>query len=251
MKTGLSMVLAFGLLTGLAGCPTTDTGVVTYEVTIQNLSNQPLGPVVSATHPTSTVVWRVGQNSSAGVQRIAEFGDPSVLAGELTALVGTTITTVNNTGRPLTRMGTTQPAFGPFAPGDDLIDNANFQITGLPGDVFSCASMVIISNDGFWGIDSVGLPASGSKTIYCFAYDTGTEENSELAADLDDGGSILGEVLMVGDDITDMVNENGGTATDPRGVIELHGGIQGVGSIDPMISGWSEPIAVVTISVVE
>jgi hypothetical protein len=228
--------------------PTRSTDSVDYEVTIENLSNQPLGPVVSATHPASAVMWRIDNDASNGIQVVAEMGNPAPLVAELTPLATDgTITELTNTGRPLTRAGVTQLAFGPFAPGADLIDNVTFNITGTPGDIFSCASMVIITNDGFWGIDGVGLPATGSKTVYAFAYDAGTEENSELSSDLDDGGSILAAAPRPNDGDTPG---NIGTATNPRGVIDLHPGIQGVGNLDPMIHGWPEPIAIVTITVI-
>ena len=224
----------------------------TYEVSVENLSNQPLGPMVSATHPASTVLWRVDNNASAGIQTVAEMGNPAPLFAEATALFDAgAATDIYNTGRPLTRQGVTQPAFGPFAPGDDLIDNVTFQITGKPGDLFSCASMVIITNDGFWGVDGVGLPGSGSKVVYLLAYDSGTEENTELSSDLDDGGSVLAAAPLPNDDTNPAVNDNGGTPTDPRGTIQLHPGIQGGGDLDPMEFGWNEPIAVVTITVVE
>mgnify|MGYP003641721556 CR=1 FL=1 len=223
-----------------------------YQISIQNLSNQPLGPVVSATHPASTVVWSIGSDASPGIQTVAEMGNPAPLVAELMPLVDSgDISELNNTGRPLARAGVTQPAFGPFAPGPDLIDNATFQIAGMPGDLFSCASMVIITNDGFWGLDSVGLPASGTQTFYAFAYDTGTEENSELSSDLDDGGSVLAAEPLPNDDTNPDVNDNGGTVTDPRGTIALHGGIVGGGDLDPAVFDWDEPIAVVTITVIE
>jgi hypothetical protein len=224
----------------------------TYEVSIENRSNQPLGPVVSGTHPASTVIWRVGQDASPGIQTVGEMGNPAVLFGEVTDLFNAgDVSDLWNTGRPLTRQGVTQPAFGPFAPGDDLIDNVTFNITGRPGELLSCASMVIITNDGFWGLDGVGLPASGSKRMYCFAYDAGTEQNSELSSDLDDGGSVLAAEPLPNDDTDPAVNDNNGTPTDPRGTIGLHEGIIGGGDLDPAVFGWNEPIAVVTVTVVE
>lgn len=224
----------------------------TYQVSIQNFSNQPLGPVVSATHPRGTVMWRIDNDASSGIQTVAEMGNPAPLVAELTPLVDSgDITELYNTGRPLARAGVTQPAFGPFAPGADLIDNATFEIVGKPGDLFSCASMVIITNDGFWGLDGAGLPASGSQTFYAFAYDAGTEQNSELSSDLDDGGSVLAAATLPNDDTDPAVNDNGGTPTDPRGTIDLHLGIVGGGDLDPAVFDWTDPIASVTISVVE
>jgi hypothetical protein len=180
------------------------------------------------------------------------MGNPAPFFGEVSALFDAgAVTDLHNTGRPLTRMGVTQPAFGPFAPGDDLVDNVTFQITGRPGELLSCASMVIITNDGFWGFDGVGLPATGSKQMYCFAYDSGTEENTELSSDLDDGGSVLAAAPLPNDDTDPDVNDNGGTPTDPRGTIALHPGISGAGDLDVETFGWDEPIAVVTVTVVE
>ena len=197
-------------------------------------------------------MWRVDADASNGIQTVAEMGNPAPLFAEVTALFDAgDVTDLYNTGRPLTREGVTQPAFGPFAPGDDLVDNVTFQIMGRPGELLSCASMVIITNDGFWGFDGVGLPSTGSKRMYCFAYDSGTEENSELSSDLDDGGSVLAAEPLPNDDTNPDVNDNGGTVTSPRGTIQLHPGIMGGGDLDPATFDWVEPIAVITVTVVE
>jgi hypothetical protein len=212
-----------------------------YVVTIQNLTKQPLGPVVAATHDAGLHLWQEGALASPGIKVIAEMGVPFTFYDEVAATPG--VTQVINAGVPMTPRGETRAAFGPFPPGATLRDHVSFVVEGEPGDLLSLASMVVISNDGFWGLDAVALPEAGTVVYLSDAYDAGTEENSELSMHLDDGGSILGLVALPGDP-----NGNMGVATDPAQPIAPHGGLLGAGDLTVESHGWGAHVARVMVT---
>lgn len=203
-----------------------------YEVFVQNETHQPLGPCVAVAHDASAHVWRLDEAATTGIQTIAERGTPVDLLAELDGAEG--LTQVTNSGLPITPMGHQTTTFGPFPPEVELYDHLVFPLSADADDVFSLASMLVVTNDGFWGVDSVALPESGVMELSPLGYDAGTEENSELSTDLDDGGSALSPMALNGDP-----NGNAGTPTDPRGVITAHPGIQGGGDLDPAVHGWT------------
>jgi len=204
----------------------------TYEVTIYNLSNQPLSPPVAATHDRSLSMFRMGGYASAGLEAIAENGDPSLMFNRFDTADGATDAV--NVGMPLTRYGTTV---------GDFMDNVTFQIDGQPGQRFSLATMLICTNDGFTGLNSVVLPGN-SRTYYLYAYDAGTEDNTEASEDIVDACSALGPEVLDGDE---NGNENDAVDTDPRERIRHHAGIHGGGDLDPALHGWNGPIGKVMI----
>src|SRR5687768_3740371 len=134
----------------------------TYDVTIMNIttSMQALSPPIVATHPSSARAWQVGQPASKGVEVVAEDGMTDMLAAELRA-VATDV----------------QAAKAHLFPGDSI----TLRITAKEGDVLSAATMLVQTNDGFTGLDSAPLTAGDKDAV---AYDAGTEENTELKADI-------------------------------------------------------------------
>ena len=83
--------------------------------------------------------------------------------------------------------------------------------------------MLICSNDGFTGVDSLRLPNSRrARVAYAGGYDAGSEINTERSEDIVDACSLLGPVVLDGDD-----NGNENTAVDADGVITRHRGIVG------------------------
>lgn len=207
----------------------------TYEVTIRNrATSQPISPPVVVTHDRRVRLWRTGAAASDGLVAIAENGDPSVAFAALDGASG--VTDVVNVGQPLTRKGTVA---------GDFTDTVTFQIEGNRGDVLSLAGMLICTNDGFAGIDSVRLPNHGSRTVNARAYDAGSEINSERSIDIVDACSALGPVVLDGDD-----NGNENDAVDASGVVRAHRGV--VGESDLLVAhNWRRSILKVTIKVVE
>ena len=106
------------------------------------------------------------------------------------------------------------------------------------------AAMLICTNDGFTGIDTLALPESGSQTVETNGYDAGTENNTEDFAHMVPPCQGLVGVSS---------GEEGTGTSDPAlaegGVVSPHAGI--LGGIDDLTvadHGWIDPVARVTIS---
>lgn len=182
----------------------------TYDVTILNItkSMQALSPPIIATHSSSARAWQMGQPASKGVELLAEDGKNDMLASELRG-VATDV------------MASKAHLF----PGDSI----TLRITAKEGDVLSAATMLVQTNDGFTGLDSVALVAGDKDTM---TYDAGTEENTELKADIPGFGGMMR-----------------GPATSPAQPISMHQGITGKAEVTPEFN-WSGPVARFTITMV-
>lgn len=210
----------------------------TYRVTVTNLTGgQPLTPVLFATHRPNVDVFSVGSPASLGVQEIAENGNLAPLADSLAATTG--VAEVFQGGMPIVPAGTPGSAMFP--------DSVTFEISGDRGaHRLSWVSMLICTNDGFTGLDSVRLPRHiGQSVIFGTAgYDAGTETNTEDFADIVPPCQAL--IGVTSDD-------PGKGTTDPAlaegGVIHHHEGIQGIADLVPEVHGWDvdAPVAEVTV----
>ncbi len=145
--------------------------VPTYTVTIENTTTgQWLTPPNYAAHTNDLSIFRVGRPASPGLQAVAENGAVPVLAAELSAAI-------DEQGLGVSGVG----ADAPIGPGESV----TFTVA-TTAHRFSLASMVICTNDGFAGLERVGLPnrAGATRSFAAQAYDAGTEINTELRADL-------------------------------------------------------------------
>jgi hypothetical protein len=214
----------------------------TFEVTITNLtSGQPLTPPVVATHRRAYDGFDVEAPASVGVQQIAENGGGGPLLAELAGSEHVSDALQTGTG-PLVPAGT---------PGaDDFDDSVTFEITAEAGANFlTYVSMLICTNDGFTGTDGLKLPNTVGKTTShgSFAYDAGTEVNTEDLADI-----VPPCQGLIG--VADDQGAPGTGASDPAlaegGVIHHHGGIAGIADLDPAIHGWdtAAPVAEIVIT---
>ena len=112
-------------------------------------------------------------------------------------------------------------------------DSITVRVTARQGDVLSAASMLIQTNDGFTGLDGAAL--SDGATFETMAYDAGTEDNSEAAADVP--GPPFG-------------GKNHGPDSNPHQPISMHPGISGRADVTPDFN-WSGPVARFTVRAVE
>ncbi|MFQ5523058.1 MAG: spondin domain-containing protein [Acidimicrobiia bacterium] len=220
VNTTALLALAGMLFTLIGLAPAQGEPEREYKVTITNLTGGQLQtPFVVATHSGSTSLFEEGSPASTGLQALAENGGVPVLVAELNAdpEVGDVVVAGS----------------GPIAPGA----SAYAIVTSSPGArKLSLAGMLICTNDGFAGLDSVQLNANGkSQVFYGYAYDAGTEINTEAYADLVPPCDGLGQ--------TGMSNP----ALAEGGVVTLHDGIEGGADLDPTIHGWSGPVIMVTI----
>ncbi len=198
---------------------------VTYSVTIENLtSGQPFTPPVVAAHTNQIDLFEVGQAASNEVKEIAENGnnDPMV------ALIGGSSAVLDSA------VGT-----APIMPGG----SATLSIQAPAGSLLSVVFMLICTNDGFSGVDSLSLPASGSSSVDKNAYDAGTETNTEDFAD----------IVPPCQDLIGVSSADAGTGmSDPAlaegGVITSHPGIQGGTDLTVADHGWTDPVVRITVA---
>jgi len=196
-----------------------------YEITITNLTTgQPLSPGVVFTHTRYNSFLR--GKASEGLRLIAENGDPSVAAMELSDAKG--VAAVVATEAPVHRVG----GPGPASLSTMITTRANARYLSL-------AVMLICTNDGVAALRGVRLPrGSKSQTYYARGYDAGTERNEETSTTIVDPCFAIGPTM--GD-----ADGNDRTATNNR--IRYHRGIKGGAALDPTLHGWDGPIARITV----
>jgi hypothetical protein len=210
--------------------------VATYEVTIENLTDgQPFTPPVVATHRAATGVFDVGSDASHGVQEIAENGNLASLLGALGD--DKHVSGITAGAAPLVPSGLPGSGVGP--------DTVTLTVTAAPGaNRLSFVSMLVCTNDGFTGVDSMHLPAGVGDvvSVETNGYDAGTELNTEDFVDIVPPCQGLVGVSS---------GEPGTGTTNPAlaegGVIHHHPGIAGSADLVAAVHGWSDPVARVTV----
>ncbi len=190
-------------------------------------------------HDNATHLFEVGEPASASLQAMAEGGD---ISGLSTAVGGADVDTIEN------------PAGGLLAPGDTAITNINTDTTG--NGYLSLVAMILPTNDGFVGVDSLEIPSQAGTYMYMLnAYDAGTEANNELAAA--DGGmpGTLGFPNPPPVGSTDSGGSNV-IGADPNTMVHVHRGVLGdtnpsggMSDIDSTKYRWLNPIAKLVITV--
>jgi Spondin_N len=210
--------------------------IATYEMTIDHLTaGQPLTPPVVATHRAATGIFTVGQPASFALKEIAENGNLAPMLVQLGA--DKHVSDSVAAAAPLVPAG---------LPGSAMFgDSVTFTVTASEGAKFlSFASMLICTNDGFTGVDSLRLPKDVGDTVrvQSAGYDAGTELNTEDFADIVPPCQGLVGVSS---------GEPGAGTSNPAlaegGVIHHHPGIAGGADLVPAVHGWMDPVAVITV----
>ncbi|CAM9542214.1 unnamed protein product [Laminaria digitata] len=122
-------------------------------------------------------------------------------------------------------------ASDPLSPGGSEWFTLKVDKQKCPNDVlFSMAGMLVNTNDGFVGINSMTMDKDGSMMVYPPAYDAGTEENNELCSHIP-GPACEGT----------SGNKQAGPG---EGYVHIHSGFHGVGK-DLSEAGydWRNPVA--------
>jgi hypothetical protein len=212
-----------------------------YDVTITDLTGggpstgggQPLTPPVVATHTGKNPIFQVGQAASVGVREIAENGNNNPLLAQLGADPFNQISHFKQAG-----MAPLVPAGNPGSANPNAV---SFSIDGSnTARRLSFVSMLICTNDGFTGVNSLLLPgAVGQSTTKTTAgYDAHTEINTEDYADIVPPCQGL---------IGPATGPMGTTFSNPTlaegGVISHHGGIVGGADLIKARHGWTDPVA--------
>jgi hypothetical protein len=205
----------------------------TYRVTITNLTQgQPLTPPVLLTHNSATGIFTLGEEASPEIQAIAENGNSMPL---VTALAGNI-----NVQQVVVGTAPILPANDPGGTG--LASSTSFEIKAYgKARYLSFISMLICTNDGFTGLDTVRLPAR-KMTLLSAAYNARTEIDTEDFADM--VPPCQGLIGVTSDD-------PGTGTTDPalaeEGIIIPHPGILGGVDLVQDVHGWTDPVAKIVI----
>ena len=198
-----------------------------FEVTTINVTAaQPLSPVAVVAHRDGYSPFRIGVSASKGLERLAEGAgnDAFVAEAEAHPMVVATASGVARVEPGAREAVTIEVA------GDAVADLMISTVTALEN-----------TNDGISGARAVragSLKPGQSVTVRTFAYDAGTEANSELASDI--GGPAAG-------------GEGFNEARDDRiDRVALHPGV--VGNVEMPMSTLSEqhrfdnPVSVVRVA---
>ncbi len=221
-KGGIAAVAAVGIAGGIvAGTASGSSSPERYyDVTVENLTTgQPLSPPLIAEHNRHADVWSVGDIANHAVAAIAEDAnnDPAISVLGKVRGVGVIQTGVDE--------GASAPA--PIGPGA----SQTYRVKAEPWQRLTLLTMLVNTNDGFTGLDSVRL---GKKrtVIMARAYDAGSEANNQLASHIP--GPVGGNPFV----------------RAPEGeLVRMHPGVQaGVGDLDPAAYGWTGPVAKITIN---
>lgn len=202
----------------LAGSALASEGQVPalYEVRVTNVTaGIYFTPTLAVTHSPGVGLFTLGEPASSELAALAESGNVGPLQAALASL-----------GRAVSATATTGDLLAPGA-------STSFAIRGRPSqDRLSLAAMLLPTNDGFYAIDAVALPAQGSYTYTAVAYDAGSEFNDELCSNIP-GPQCGGSGLSV---------------EDGEGYVHVHPGTHGMADLSRANYDWRNPVALVTVT---
>ena len=179
------------------------------DVTVRNVtSGQPITPPVVIVHTGTLATLPADAASIAGLETLAESGDPSGLATGIA-------------GFPGVKSATVMDVSGPIPGGEEAVAGG---IAAAPGDFISVMSMLACTNDAVAFGSAVIPPHGGTPLMSSGAvYDAGTELNDETAATVP------------------CLGGEGVSAAGGEGVTALHQGIAGGADLSSDDHGWYGP----------
>lgn len=193
-------------------------------------------PLLFSAHDSDQHLFKLSEAASSNLQSMAEGGAIDGLISDLEALNADL---------------NANPAAGLTAPGQTL----NFEMTTQEINThLSIVAMILPSNDGFVGLDSLEIPTEeGSYTYYLNGYDAGTEANDEIVNGAGAPGvpGIPADPLgQNGENASGVTNvENNTTVHIHRGVLGDTNANGGASDLDSRIHRWLNPIARLVIEV--
>lgn len=210
-----------------------------FDVEIINLTRGSyFTPFLVAAHVSDASLFTSGEPASASLQAMAEGGDISALVADVEAINATVVA---------------NPAEGLLAPGqrtsamlntDDAPDNTRLSIV----------AMILPSNDGFMGLNSIEIPTEPGRYVYSVnAYDSGTEGNDEVV-----GSGAPGEPGYPAPPPVLAASGSGGTgiAAMAEGFVHIHRNVLGddtltggSSDIDNTVHRWLNPVVRVVVTV--
>ncbi len=224
----------------LAAATFTSAAVSAQELSVKitNLTNGIyFTPLLVAAHNSGADLFEPGMASSMHLRMMAEGGDISGLVSD-----------VANAGADYVA----NPASGLLAPGASTM--AMLNTNGNKNGRLSIVGMLLPTNDGFVGADSLVIPRKpGTYTYYLNGYDAGTEANNEV---INGGGApgVLGIPAAPGG--TGGMGATGVPVMHESHVVHIHPGIigdmdpaGGISDLNPAIHQWQNPVAKIEIVV--
>ena len=207
------------------------------DLTLTNLTHgSHFTPLLVVAHPNTLHLFQAGTTASANVQAMAEGGDISGLVSEVDAAGADKVT---------------NPAAGVLAPGV----STSFSLTHSDANNYlSVVAMVLPTNDGFVGLDSLKIPTTPGVYQYDLkAYDAGTEVNDEIV----NGNGAPGLAGIPADPLgKNGKNAVGVTVEENNKTIHIHRGVLGDtdpnggrSDLDSRIHRWLNPVAQLVITV--
>lgn len=180
--------------------------MTTFEVSVSNLTNaQPLSPIAVVAHSAGFEAFSVGMPASAGLEELAEGGDPAAFIAEADAA---------------TEVIATASGTGPIPPGSGETISFEIEETLVDGLELTVMTMLVNTNDAFSGTNALGisdLDVGESMQVRGIAYDAGTEDDTEAATDIP-GPAGNGEGFNAArDDGADAVTMHPGVVTRDDG----------------------------------
>ena len=196
-------------------------------------------PLLVTAHSDAEQLFQLGQSASTEIQAMAEGGDVSGLAAQIGGADSDTV--VN-------------PAAGLLGPGESTTTTLNTDSTG--NTRLSIAAMILPTNDGFVGLQSLLIPETPGTYVYpLIAYDAGTEANDELVIGAAGGApGVAGIPAAPGGDSGS--NGTGVTASETNSTVHVHRGVLGdadpnggASDLDNTIHRWLNPVAKLVVEV--
>ncbi|RDH85706.1 MAG: hypothetical protein DIZ80_01915 [endosymbiont of Galathealinum brachiosum] len=207
------------------------------NITFTNLTHgNHFTPLIFSAHASDQHIFEINTSASASLQAMAEGGDISGLVSDLTAVTAD----IN-----------ANPADGLMAPGQSVSLELSTQEINTH---LSVAAMILPTNDGFVGLDSLAIPVeAGTYTYYLNGYDAGTEVNDEIV----NGGGAPGAPGIPGDPLGQSGTGASGVAnTENNTNIHIHRGVigdtdatGGISDIDSRVHRWLNPVARLVVEV--
>ncbi|MFT5893138.1 MAG: hypothetical protein ACI8VW_000003 [bacterium] len=224
----------------LALCGSVSTAIAAdYQVTVTNLTSGIFfTPLIASTHAPAVSMFTSGSPASSELQALAEGGNIGPMAALLES-VGASVATGDG-------------LLAPGATATFMLSNSGSR----DNTVLSVAGMLLPTNDGFVGLNSVHLPmASGpaSMTWNANGYDAGTEANDELV-----GSGAPGEagfpapppIVASGTGVGGQ-----GVPTTVEGFVHIHRNVLGdleadggPSDINAAVHRWLNPVARITVT---
>ena len=193
-------------------------------------------PLLVAAHTGSDHLFQTGVAASAHLQAMAEGGDIAGLSADMTAINADKIE---------------NPAAGLLAPGATTSLNLS---NAAGNDHLSFTAMLLPTNDGFVGIDSLPIPtAAGTYTYRVNGYDAGTEANDEII----NGGGAPGTPGIPADPgANNGTGATGVTSSEANALVHVHRGVLGdsdsmggASDLNSSVHRWLNPVAELVITV--